>query len=112
VPDPDPSEEVRAALDEIDRIYERVAASIAAADHAAAFEAASEFAAKLRALGDRAAQLRLESVGRIWDTDKLSLAGLADRIGVSKSRADSLIRAVKKLHEEATDDHGDDEPGR
>jgi DNA-binding transcriptional regulator YiaG len=50
---------------------------------------------------NRAARLRARQAARIRDRDALSLAGLANRIGVSRSRADQLVKAAKEP-EEAT----------
>lgn len=95
--DPQLMAEVEAAIQEMERTYERVQEHVRAADNQAAFEAASEFAAKLRKLSDKATRMRVESVGRIWEAERLSLSALGDKIGLSKSRADALIREVNKL---------------
>jgi hypothetical protein len=80
-------------------------------DPQAAFEFASEHQAALRALHGqeeaRASRLRARQAARIREREALSLAGLADRIGVSKSRAEQLVNLAKpqvqaKEPEEAT----------
>lgn len=104
MPDQDALEAVRRALDEIERVWPSAVEAVAAADPDAAFEAAEEFASRLRVLSEAAGRLRLESVWRIWDRDRLSLSVLATRIGVSKSRAGAMIEAVEKLKQEESDD--------
>ena len=42
------------------------------------------------------ANLRTRSVGELWEREQLSLAKLAERLGVSKARADEMIRAYKQ----------------
>jgi hypothetical protein len=94
---PDLLTTVRSALDDIDAAHARAVAAIGAeASLDAALAAVSELAARVRKLGDADAELRTRIVGRVWDAESLSLAALADRIGVSKARADQLIRNIKK----------------
>jgi DNA-binding transcriptional regulator YiaG len=80
----------------IDRLGER--------DPGAAFTLASQHQAALRDLHDqeenRASRLRARQAARIRDKEALSLAGLADRIGVSKSRADQLVNLAKAPQEQ------------
>ena len=59
-------------------------------------EAYSRLAEELRAVSDRAARHRGEEVLRIKDAEALSLAALAGRVGISKARADQLVRAARK----------------
>lgn len=93
---------VRAALADIEATHARAVAAIGAEPSLdAALIAVSELAARVRKLGDADAELRTYIVGRVWEAESLSLAALADRIGVSKARADQLIRNVKKSRQQA-----------
>ena len=60
-----------------------------------AFESATALADTLRQLAENAASLRARTAARIATEEKLSLSVLAARIGVSKARADQLIKSVK-----------------
>ena len=87
--------------------YTQVAATIdqlGESDPQAAFTLASEHQDALRSLHDqeenRASRLRARQAARIRDKEALSLAGLADRIGVSKSRADQLVNLAKQRQEQ------------
>ncbi|GIG03252.1 hypothetical protein Cci01nite_83450 [Catellatospora citrea] len=78
------------------RAYEAAVAAISAEpDPQRGFEQATEVAAELRRLADLGADLRAQSVAKIWKAEELSLAGLAERIGVSKARADQLLKSAK-----------------
>ncbi|MBB5870590.1 DNA-binding transcriptional regulator YiaG [Allocatelliglobosispora scoriae] len=59
------------------------------------FKQATDLAELMRDLADTAAGLRAEAVRRIWQSEKMSIAELADRIGVSKARADQLLKLTK-----------------
>lgn len=90
----------RQALDALSRAYEEAAAAIGAVeDPELAFELATELTEVLRVATNNAAEFRVETVGRIWSSNELSLAGLAKRIGVSKARAEQLVKSVKKAKE-------------
>jgi DNA-binding transcriptional regulator YiaG len=74
-------------------------------DSQAGIVAATELAALVRRIADDAATLRAKLAARIRDQEKLTLAVLAERIGVSVSRADQLVKAAKnadKQREDAT----------
>jgi hypothetical protein len=76
--------------------YEQAAAAIhkdSQAQHA--FESATALADTLRQLAENAASLRARTAARIAAEEKLSLSVLAARIGVSKQRADQLIKSAK-----------------
>lgn len=60
-----------------------------------AFESATALADTLRQLAENAANLRARTAARIATEEKLSLSVLATRIGVSKARADQLIKSAK-----------------
>jgi hypothetical protein len=93
------------ALDGLEALYDRAAVAIAAvADPAEAFRQATDFAARAQRVHDeqetRLRKLRAEQAVRIRDKESLSLAGLAQRISVSKTRADQLVRdAAAKTRE-------------
>ena len=59
-------------------------------------EAAGKLADGLRAAFEEAARIRHEEAVRIYETESLSLAQLANRVGISKARADQIIRAERK----------------
>ncbi len=102
--DSDPVAVVRAVLAELDAAHARAVAAIeGSADLDAAFAAVNKLAAHMRRLDAADAELRTRIVGQVWHSERLSLAALADRIGVSKSRADQLIRSVKKDREDGND---------
>jgi len=58
--------------------------------------AAGRLADLLRDRFEEVARLRHEEAVQIWETEKLSLAALAQRVGISKARADQIIRAHRK----------------
>ena len=85
---------------------EEVDAAIAAADAALAairratdpqakLEAAGKLVDGLRARSDEAARIRHAEAARIYEEESLSLAQLANRVGISKARADQVIRAER-----------------
>lgn len=104
---------VRQTLDQMRQglaaFYEQIAATIdhlGSTDPQAAFELATQHALALRDLHDqeegRASRLRARQAVRIREKEALSLAALADRIGVSKSRADQLVNLAKTTVGEAS----------
>ena len=50
-------------------------------------------------LAARAAEIRKGEILRIRDEEQLSLAQLASRVGISKARADQIIKAERKEKE-------------
>lgn len=82
---------LHAALDQATAVVRRNS------DEKQAFEDATELARVLRELADAGADLRAETAARIHKAGELSLAGLAERIGVSKSRADQLLKSAKSI---------------
>jgi len=84
-------------IEAISDAYESATAMIRSnPDTQQAFEDASELASVLRDLGDNGADLRAEAVAKIWKTEELSIAGLAEKIGVSKARAGQLLKSAKE----------------
>jgi hypothetical protein len=65
-------------------------------DSKARTEAAGKLAACLRSIYQDAARIRRDEAVRIYETENLSLAQLADRVGISKTRADQIVRAYRK----------------
>jgi DNA-binding transcriptional regulator YiaG len=92
------------ALDLVGELYDQAAAAVAAvADPAEAFRQATDFANRARTIHDeqetKLRKLRAAQAVRIRDKESLSLARLADRISVSKTRADQLVRDAAKGEE-------------
>jgi hypothetical protein len=73
-----------------------VAAVTTTPDAQEAFKRATELADMLRDAAEAAADLRARAVARIADEQSLSLAVLAERIGVSKARAGQLVQTARK----------------
>ena len=63
-------------------------------------EVAGQFSSELRAQFEEVARIRHEAALEIYDAEKLSLAQLADRVGISKARADQIVRAREKAQQE------------
>ncbi|GAA2347125.1 hypothetical protein [Dactylosporangium salmoneum] len=63
-----------------------------AADMQRRFELWNALTEKLSELHDLAMSARDRVVTEIWQSESLSLAKLADRVGLSKARADQIIR--------------------
>jgi hypothetical protein len=72
-----------------------VAVIRAEADGRKAFQDATELANLLRAWGGDAAGLRADLALRVAEDEKLSLAGLADRLSMSRGRAQQLTETAK-----------------
>lgn len=93
---------INGALADVRAAYEHARAVLGEeADPHQAFELATQFADALRALADEAADLRAAAVGRIWENEATSLAGLAQKIGVSKARAAQLMRTARTINNRA-----------
>ena len=93
-----------AAVEEID-------AAIAAADVALSairlignsqqkLEAAGRLVEALRSRSDEAAKIRHAEALEIYKVESLSLAQLADRVGISKARADQIVNPDRKRKKE------------
>jgi hypothetical protein len=94
---PQPEGALASALEALQRAFDRATTAIGdAPSPQQAFEAASALADTLRVLADRAAERRAQAVAQIWEAEQLSLAGLAQRIGVSRARADQILRSSRK----------------
>lgn len=64
-------------------------------------EAAGRLADSLRAAFEEAARIRHEDAVRIYEAESLSLAQLASRVGISKARADQIIKAAREKEPES-----------
>ena len=64
------------------------------------FELAGLVADTLRQEYERAAKLRAEVVAQVWERDHASLASLATQFGVSRARADQLLKAASRQPKE------------
>src|SRR5215211_6387960 len=96
-----PEEAAAQALDALTTAYQEAVATInAIPDPQRAFEYATQLANALRDTYQQASELRTQAAARIWEAEELSLAALAERIGVSKARADQLIRAARASRKE------------
>ncbi len=103
MPDADPLVDVRAVLTDLDAACDRAVAAIDAKAPDKAFSDAGELAdlltGHLRRLTSLSATVRTRSAGRIWDSERMTLTTLADRIGVSTTRAHQIIQSVKQQEE-------------
>jgi hypothetical protein len=86
---PDVVEVVRGAIADIDKAHNVATAAVdAAPDPVTAFAVANELAAHMQVLAASDNKLKDQLSGRIWDARKMSLAGMADQVGISTRRAD------------------------
>lgn len=84
------------ALESVRRAREVAAIAIDSSGGAeAAFRLATDLANAFREAADEIAAVRAREAARLRDAEGLSLAGLADRLGISKPRADQLMRIAK-----------------
>jgi predicted XRE-type DNA-binding protein len=87
---------VRDAIRALTRAYSRIVEHIdATTDHQQAFRDATEASEALRKMYDHITAIRANTVLQIKEAEQLSLARLATQIGVSKSRANEIIRTAK-----------------
>lgn len=85
------------ALEPMKRAYDQINANLQGmADLEAAYHIATRLADCLRKLADDAALTRAKCAAKISDAEKLSLRRLADKLGISKARADQLIRVARR----------------
>lgn len=90
------TERVANAIGDIERAFDVAVLEIQrGTDLSRAYQGATELVETLRRLFERSADLRAQSAARIFDAERMSLATLADRIGVSKARAAQLIKTAK-----------------
>jgi hypothetical protein len=86
-----------------DAFTDAVAVIQAETDGRKAFQDATELANLLRAWGGNAAALRADTALRIAEAEKLSLAGLANRLSVSRGRAQQLTETAKAARSKEED---------
>ncbi|MEO3871316.1 hypothetical protein ABGB18_21090 [Nonomuraea sp. B12E4] len=90
------SEAVLSALADLERAFDSALMAIDAdTDHNRAYNGATELVEMLRRLFETSGNQRALSAARIFEQEEMSLASLADRIGVSKARAAQLIKTAK-----------------
>lgn len=91
---------MRAALNDLRNAHQAALAAINMLDEVTETQTALDLARDLvRALADMGEvtyEIRNRLAGRIYETEQPSLAELAKRAGVSKGRADQIIRLLKK----------------
>ncbi|SRR6266699_229496 len=96
-----------ALLAELHRAYSQATELIRSAGNPHdAFDAATRLTTALRDMADAAARLRGDAITAIWQAEELSLAALAKRVGVSKSRANQLIQAAARTSTREDDRDG------
>lgn len=101
VPDSDPVAEARAALAELEALLWR-AATASTPDQK--FTMANELVDRSRVLTGLLAAVKTQAAREIWDSERLTLAALADRIGVSTARAHQIIGNVRPPKKKDEDD--------
>lgn len=94
---------VHAVLARLRTTYAQLADLVMSSSGQEALTLAGECAEALREMSDDITKIRNQFAAELWESEKLSLAVLAGRIGVSKTRADQIIRAarVAKAEEES-----------
>jgi hypothetical protein len=95
-PPEDDARVIEKVIEQVRRAYDEAADAIRGMPDREAYEAATRLTLVLRDLSDAAARLRGQAVSRIWRSENLSLAALARKIGISKSRADQLLRGAAR----------------
>ncbi|MEQ4719382.1 hypothetical protein [Nonomuraea sp. B19D2] len=96
-------------LDSIRHAYAEVNAALQSIDDLeAAYLFATRLADEMRKLADAAALARAKSAARIRDAEQLSLSGLAARLGVSKARANQLLKAARSSTQSEKPEPGQD----
>jgi YesN/AraC family two-component response regulator len=66
------------------------------ADSQEKLEAAGRLVEELRSRSDEAARIRHAEAVRIYEAESLSLAQLANRVGISKARAGQITKAARQ----------------
>lgn len=90
---------MRDAIADLNRAHDAALAALAAvdtvADRQAAFELADQLASRIEELGKQDDAVRRGFIHRIWTVDELSLRQLATQVGLSKTRAEQLVRTFR-----------------
>lgn len=92
-------EDLDAVIRRLKTAYEEARGLTTAIDEPqAGFAAATQLSEALQAMLDEVAEMRALIVSRIYETNTASLSELAARFGVSKTRADQLVRRGRAAH--------------
>lgn len=103
-PQSGPSAELERCLSALEHAHERAMALIRSIpEPQTAFDAATTLREATDALVGKAADLRALMAQRIWQNERMSIAGLANRIGVSKARAGQLLDTAKAVTADRTE---------
>ncbi|GAA3168007.1 hypothetical protein [Nonomuraea roseoviolacea] len=82
--------------DVLRRIYEQISGALQmSSDPEVAFGSATVLADALREMADDAALTRAKVAAQIREGEGLSIQALGERLGISKARADQLLRAAR-----------------
>lgn len=96
--------EPEAAINALTSAFQGVVSAVeAVADPQRAYEYATRLADLMRELHEAAVALRPKAAVRIWEEEKISLASLAARIGVSKARAGQLVQSARRVQDQPPD---------
>lgn len=99
--DEDVEHALAAAMAAVKEDYEEAAMQIRAiSDPQRAFERATELVSMLREITGHAADERAFAAERIKERERLSLAQLGERIGMSKQRAGKLLERAEKARQQ------------
>src|SRR6266487_64998 len=77
--------------------YGQAVAAIDEADPDVAFAAATKLTHLIAEFYKQTPQVRGRQAHRVWKANELSLQQLGDRIGVSKARADQLVKLAQLI---------------
>lgn len=88
----DARRDLRTALNRLTAAYRDAAEAVAAHEPHVSFDAATELAGELKRLSGAVARLRAQRARQMRRAEQLSLAQLARRLDVSKTRAHQLIQ--------------------
>jgi hypothetical protein len=91
----------RAAVAKVTAAYaDAIAAITDVGDRQERFELATDLGETINDLRTRTGQFRAEIAHEIYRAESLSLAGLANRIGVSRGRAQDLVEAARAAEQQ------------
>lgn len=91
-----PSPDVAGLIAQLRSLHRAVSDALDGAAPDQAFAGSTSLAEALLEMGRETAEQRAAIAARIAEAENLSLAGLADRISVSRSRAAQLLRSARK----------------
>ncbi len=89
--------------DALATLRKRLSAISAMEGSEAKTQAIRDLAEEILQLWNQATEIRVGEMWRIRDEETLSLAKLAERVGISKARADQLIKAAERKRKESGD---------